>query len=267
LVIPAYNEGARLPATLAAVITFLNNWGLDYRVIVVNDGSQDRTAAATDSHDHRCSTMTQSNLGKGAAVRNGFLNATGRVVAFTDADLPFDLASLRAAFDIIDSHHSDAVFGSRTLTSSKSKVKRHLSRVIASNLFRVIVQAVASPTIRDTQCGLKIFSRLAAQAIFSRATINGFAFDIEVVFLAHRLQLRVHELPVVLVNERGSTISLTRSAIPMLLDLVRIRWKMFMGTYNLRSGLGRVPLEGTPPVQMISPSSGPVAHAAEVGHE
>jgi dolichyl-phosphate beta-glucosyltransferase len=248
LVIPAYNEEARLPKTLMAVATFLDEWGIDYRVIVVDDGSQDKTARIAEQSGYRFSTLTQPNSGKGAAVRRGFLAATGRIVAFTDADLPFDLASLRLAYEAIDSQRSDAVFGSRTLSQSANKAKRQLIRIVASHVFQLFVQLVAAPTVRDTQCGLKVFSRLAAQEIFSRATIDGFAFDVEVIFLAQQLTLRIHELPVVLVNEHGSTISLSRSAVPMLFDLARLRWRKMKGAYKLTGRKTRDISKESPPL-------------------
>jgi dolichyl-phosphate beta-glucosyltransferase len=240
LVIPAYNEEARLPRTLTDAAAYLNQWGIDYRVIVVDDGSKDQTATLTDAYGPRFSTIRQPNGGKGSAVRKGLLSATGRVVAFTDADLPYDLDSLKAAYNIVNSGQSDAVFGSRDMTDSASLVERQFLRTMASHVFRGIVTFLVSRQVRDTQCGLKIFSRPAATAIFSRATINGFAFDAEAVFLAHCLKLRIEKVPVTLINEYASTISLSRNAIPMLMDVVRVRWKALKGEYNL-SDAGKVP--------------------------
>jgi len=234
LVIPAYNEESRLPRTLTDAKTYLDQWGIDYRVIVVDDGSKDKTAALSATCGPRFSTICQPNGGKGSAVRNGLLAATGRVVAFTDADLPYDLAALKAAYEIVVADHSDAVFGSRDMSDSASLVERQFWRTVASSVFRGIVTFLVSRQVRDTQCGLKIFSRTAARAIFSRTTINGFAFDAEAVFLAHCLKLRVTKVPVTLINEYASTISLSRNAIPMLLDVLRVRWRALMGKYDFK---------------------------------
>lgn len=235
LIIPAYNEESRLPKTLTDAAAYLDQWGLDYRVIVVDDGSTDQTATLTESYGRRFSTIRQQNGGKGSAVRNGILAATGRVIAFTDADLPYDLGALKAAFEIVSADKSDAVFGSRDMAESTNLVERQILRTLASQLFRGIVTLLVSRQVRDTQCGLKIFSRTAARAIFSRATINGFAFDAEAVFLAICLKLRIQKVPVTLINEYASTISLSRNAIPMLLDVIRVRWRAVMGRYDLQN--------------------------------
>ena len=232
LVIPAYNEELRLPKTLTDAAAYLDEWGLDYRVIVVDDGSKDQTGTLTAGFGPRFSTIRQPNGGKGSAVRKGLLAATGRIVAFTDADLPYDLVSLKAAYNIVTSGKSDAVFGSRDMSDSANLVERQFLRTMASAVFRGIVTFLVSRQVRDTQCGLKVFSRSAAQAIFSRATIDGFAFDAEAVFLAHCLKLRIHKVPVTLINEYASTISLSRNAIPMLLDVMRVRWRAFKGEYD-----------------------------------
>ena len=235
LVIPAYNEESRLPKTLTDAAVFLDQWGIDYRVVVVDDGSKDNTAKLAEQYGPRFSTIRQPNGGKGSAVQNGLMAATGRVVAFTDADLPYDLVSLKAAYDIVSRGEADAVFGSRDMDDSANLVERQFLRTLASQVFRGIVTLLVSRQIRDTQCGLKVFSRSAARAIFSRSTIKGFAFDAEAVFLAHCLKLRLQKVPVTLINEYASTISLSRNAIPMLMDVVRVRWRALKGQYDLQS--------------------------------
>lgn len=246
VVIPAYNEESRLPRTLTDAAAYLDQWGIDYRVIVVDDGSKDNTATLADAYGPRFSTIRQPNGGKGSAVRKGLLAATGRVVAFTDADLPYDLAALKTAYELVQAGKSDAVFGSRDMVDSASLVERQFLRTLASQVFRGIVTFLVSRQVRDTQCGLKIFSRTAARAIFSRSTINGFAFDAEAVFLAHCLKLRIQKVPVTLINEYASTISLSRNAIPMLLDVLRVRWSAFRGGYNFKdAGLDDVAETGS----------------------
>src|SRR5262249_34360990 len=155
-------------------------------------------------------TVSQLNSGKGAAVRNGMLRATGRVVGFTDADLPYDLDGIRLAYDSITREECDVVFGALDLQDSGVRATRRFWRPLATRVFRSIVARLDSRQITDTQCGLKVFNRAAAIEIFSRTTLNGFAFDAEVVFLTHRLALAFRRIPVTLINEYGSTISLTR---------------------------------------------------------
>jgi len=223
LIIPAFNEEQRLPATLAQLASFLDGWGIDYRVLVVDDGSSDGTAVLTDHWGPRFSILRLAhNGGKGRAVRIAMLSATGRVLAFTDADLPFELAALRRGYQRIRGGQCQVVFGARDMEGSQQRVRCRVSRRVATRVFRVLVQRLIPSTVTDTQCGLKLFSRSAARAIFSRATIDGFAFDTEVVMLTHRLGLPFERIPVTLINDYASTLSLRRNALPMLLDVCRL---------------------------------------------
>jgi dolichyl-phosphate beta-glucosyltransferase len=226
LIIPAFNEGQRLPWTLDQLAKFLDSWAIDYRVLVVDDGSSDHTATLTDVYGPRFSTLRlMQQGGKGRAVRTAMLKATGRVLAFTDADLPFDLDALCHGYELIVRGEAQTVFGARDLAESKHLAPRHWSRQIATRLFQSVVKTMISTHITDTQCGLKLFARQAALDIFSQATIDGFAFDAEVVALTHQLDLSFKRIPVTLMNDYGSTISLRRNALPMLADVLRIWWR------------------------------------------
>ena len=162
------------------------------------------------------------------------LRATGRVLAFTDADLPFRLTALRQGYEWIRGGQCDVVFGARDIEGAENLARRRLARRLATFAFREIVSRLVSREVTDTQCGLKLFSRRAALEIFGRATIDGFAFDAEVVMLTHRLGLPFRRVPVTLVNEFASTLSLRRNALPMLLDVVRVRLRERAG--QRRSG-------------------------------
>ena len=225
VLIPAFNEEDRLPGTLASLADFLDRWAIDYRVIVMDDGSSDGTAAISDRFGPRFSTISQPQQGKGAAIRRGMLAATGEIVAFTDADLPYEMSALRTACSWIQTDECEVVFGARDLHESKHEARRKLSRIAASAVFREVVKRVVSREVTDTQCGLKIFSRRAAREIFSRTTIDGFAFDAEVVLLCRRLQLPFRRVPVTLINEYSSTLSLSRHAGKMLRDVLELGWK------------------------------------------
>jgi len=232
VVVPAYNEESRLPATLDGLAQYLDAWGVDYRVIVIDDGSSDGTAKLTASRGHRYSTIRQPQSGKGAAIRNGMLQATGRVIAFTDADLPYDLDALRDAYSQIELGDCEVVFGARDMAGAEIKAKRKFLRTIATVVFREVVRMLVSRHVTDTQCGLKIFHHSAAHAIFSRTTINGFAFDAEVVYLTHFLDLPFRRIPVTLINEYASTISLSRHALLMLKDVIKLRLRALRGGYS-----------------------------------
>lgn len=212
-----------MPATLAGVASFLDDWGIDYRVVVVDDGSRDRTASVSERFGGRFSTLRlDTHAGKGAAVRQGMLAATGRIVAFTDADLPYDLSALQTGCHWIHRGDCQVVFGARDLIGATCHVRRKLSRIVASAAFRQLVRLSVSKEVSDTQCGLKIFSRTAATEIFSRTTLDGFAFDAEVVLLCHRLQLPFRRVAVRLINEYSSTLSVSRHGWQMLRDVAML---------------------------------------------
>ena len=232
LIIPAYNEELRLPKTLSEAKAYLDAWGINYRVLVIDDGSRDATSTITSGFGRRFSTIRQANGGKGSAVRNGMLAASGRVIGFTDADLPYDLDALKAAYETIASGHREVVFGSRTAEGAESLVERKWMRTLASFVFRSCMRLLVSTQVTDTQCGLKVFSRRAARQIFSRATVNGFAFDAEFVYLTHLLDLSFEKVAVTLVNDYSTTISLTRNAIPMLMDVIKVRWHSLRNGYH-----------------------------------
>lgn len=233
VIVPAYNEQERLPSTLAGLREYLDAWGVDYRVVVIDNASTDGTGEIAAGFGPRFSTIRQPIPGKGAAIRLGMLRCTGGVLAFTDADLPYDLDSLKAGYESIRSGRIDVVFGARDLVGSEMRARRRLIRTVATTVFREVVRFLVSPQVTDTQCGLKLFRREAAWDIFSRTTIDGFAFDAEVVFLTHRLGLPFQRVPVTLINEYSSTLSLSRHALPMLMDVFRLRVRSFRGAHSL----------------------------------
>lgn len=230
VVIPAYNEAGRLPRTLDRIAAWAAELPLRVELVVVDDGSSDTTAAAAAVHPCGCGVIRLcANAGKGAAVRTGMLAARGRVIAFTDADLPYRLDALETAFATIDEGGADVVYGARDLLDSAMEVRRAAWRSIASSSFRMLTRILVSRRVRDTQCGLKAFSREAVRDIFPRVRTDGFAFDAEVILVARRLGLTPARVPVVLVNEAGSTVSLRRHAPQMLRDIVRARLRHARG--------------------------------------
>jgi dolichyl-phosphate beta-glucosyltransferase len=232
LVIPAYNEEVRLPRTLRHLREYLDQWGINYRVVVADDGSRDATASVAADFGPRFSTLSLAqNRGKGAAVRAAMLGATGRVAAFTDADLPYALESLRAGYELIRTGRCEVAFGARDLEGSRRFVHRRVLRVAASAVFSQVVRVMISPDVTDTQAGLKLFSSTASRAIFSRTVIDGFAFDAEIVYLARHLGLVYRRIPVVLINEESSSLSVWRHTLPMLREVIQIRLRGIRGAY------------------------------------
>src|SRR5262249_39813355 len=157
----------------------LSSWQLNFEVIVVDDGSADKTASLPAQYGPRFRTLRlPRNQGKGAAVKAGMLRGSGEVIAFTDADLPFDLEALRQAYELIYDRRADVVCGARDLLESQANVSRSILRRLASWAFRAAVWQLVPLDVRDTQCGLKVFSREAVERIFPRQQVDGLCFDV-----------------------------------------------------------------------------------------
>lgn len=234
IVVPAYNEQARLPATLERIDQYLAQRGFeDAEIIVVDDGSTDCTAElAARFAAGRPSVVVlrnERNMGKGYSVRRGMLAARCEWVLFTDADLSAPIEELERLERAVEANRADGAIGSRALDRSLIEVHQSWFREQAGRLFNLAVRLFAWLPYRDTQCGFKLFSRQAAQAIFSRQRISGFGFDVEVLFVARKLGYRILEVPVRWRHSEGTKVHLLRDAVRMFLDLLRIRW------YELRS--------------------------------
>jgi glycosyltransferase involved in cell wall biosynthesis len=228
LVIPAFNEEQRLPATLAAWREFLATQPYASEVLVVDDGSADRTADVAQAAGVR--VLTQSlNLGKGAAVRTGMLEADGRWLAYVDADLNVSPEHVPEALRLLEAG-ADVVVGTRSLAEYASA--EGPARLLAGGLVQVARRTLVLPTIRDTQCGFKLFRREVGRAIFRRSLIRSFAFDIEVLFLAHKLGAYIVEMPVRTEYRQGSTFDPGRHLSRFLADIARIRLNDLAGRYR-----------------------------------
>ncbi|GIW08460.1 MAG: glycosyl transferase [Dehalococcoidia bacterium] len=227
IIIPAYNEARRLPRTLAALGRTLDNRPELFEIIVVDDGSSDGTADAVRACRLPGLRLIsyQPNRGKGYAVRTGMLSATGTIVGFMDADLSTDLRALDAALRELAAGW-DVVIGSRAIAGAEIVVPQPRYRVVATRIFNILQVAMSGVRgYADTQCGFKVMTAAAARDIFSRARIDGFMFDIELLFLAERLGYRVREIPVAWTNDPASRLRIVRDTARMFRDLARIRWE------------------------------------------
>ena len=228
LVIPAYNEARRLPETLRRVVDFCNRLEITWEVVVVveksEDGTLDLAKAATASQANFRILDPGCHRGKGFAVRHGILNAGGQVVLFMDADLSVPLEEVPGFLQYLQAHpDTDVLVGSRKHAQSRIVKRQSWIRQRMGETFNWILRRVAGIRIRDTQCGFKAFRRSAAQAIFSRQQLDGFAFDVEVLLLAERLGFNAVELPVQWINSPDSHVRIVSDSLKMLRDAVRVR--------------------------------------------
>lgn len=228
IVVPTYEEQARVGPTLTATLAYLTAHHIDAEVIVVDDGSRDATVTVVNelrAHDPRLKLFQLPvNRGKGAAVRAGMLRALGARVLFMDADLATPMEELSHLSAALDEGY-DIAIGSRALEDSKLTVRQHPAREVMGRGFNLLVRALAVRGIRDTQCGFKLFTREAAKTLFREAKVDRFAFDVEILLLAQG-RFRVKEVPVAWRHVAQSRVSPLRDATRMALDLARMRWQM-----------------------------------------
>jgi dolichyl-phosphate beta-glucosyltransferase len=199
VVIPAFNEADRIEQTLDAVGEYLAHKGYPHEIIVVNDGSTDATAVIVKGAEHRWPHLRllgfDRNQGKGAAVRAGMLRAHGDVRLFMDADNSTSIEQVDALLPFIERGY-DVVIGSRTLAGAEIRVPQNLTREVLGSVYRAMAHALVPLPYRDTQNGFKLFSRVAARALFSNLYTSGWSFDVEILARAEGGGFQVREVPV-----------------------------------------------------------------------
>ena len=224
IVVPAYNEERRLPATLIDIIDFCEEEQMLYEIIVVDDGSTDLTHKVIEKFKRIRSEVRgiqlPKNYGKGHAVRTGALNADGVLILFTDADGATPIEELKRLLpEIING--ADIAIGSRAIYNTETAVKTVWYRKAIGRVFNFLVNTFLIPNIADTQCGFKLFTRSAANFVFSRQKSDGFSFDLELLFLARKANLTVKEIGINWTNIPGSKVNLVVDSIKMFIDIFK----------------------------------------------
>ncbi len=227
VIIPAFNEVERLPSTLEEAYGWLTERLADsFEIIIVDDGSSDETVAKTRemiaSHPHLKILVQPQNRGKGAAVKRGMLEAGGDIRLFMDADHSTHIRETEKVLAAID-EGSEVVIASRQHPESDISVSQSWLREHMGKSFNFIMRSIVGLKMEDTQCGFKAFTARAAEDIFSRQKLEGFSFDVELLFLASRLGYRITEIPVEWINEPNSRVRMIADPALMFADVMRIR--------------------------------------------
>jgi len=235
VVIPAYNEANRLPATLIDVNQYLSGQKFSYEIIVVNDGSTDNTAEIVKQFLPKTRNLKlidkKINSGKGAAVRIGMLAAKGDLCLFMDADNSTAISEIEKLLPYF-SNDFDVVFGSRAIKGAQMNPPQVFYKRFAGAMGNFFIQLMLLKGIWDTQCGFKCFSREAAQKIFSIAKIDRWGFDAEILALARALNYKIKEAPIYWMNHPQSHVGWS-SYFQVLMEVVKIRWWLWKNEYKI----------------------------------
>jgi dolichyl-phosphate beta-glucosyltransferase len=233
IIIPSYNEESRLPATLDRIAAYLQTCGRAAEVIVVDDGSKDRTGAVAESFRSKIPSLrvvsNGVNRGKGYSVRHGMQEARGRVTLFTDADLSAPIEEADKLIDALETN--DVAIGSRAMDRSLISVHESLFREFAGIIFNKIVRIILRLPFVDTQCGFKSFRRESCSIIFEQQRIERFGFDPELLYLARHHGLRTVEIPVRWGHSPATKVNMLRDSWQMFIDVFTIRWNALTGYY------------------------------------
>lgn len=238
VIIPAHNEAARILPHLRSIVDFLTSRRRAFEIVVVDDGSLDNTAALVRQFGRQEPTIRLLRLpvcsGKGAAVRHGMQAARGRRQLFTDADGATPIEELERLEQALQAG-ADLAIGSRSLASRRTdfRVDARWHRSVLGSCFNAVVRAVGIRGIADTQCGFKLFERSVAQDLFAASCLNGYGFDLELLYIAQRRGYRIAEVPVNWTDQPGSKVRVLRDGLGMVRDLFTIRRYARKGYYSL----------------------------------
>jgi dolichyl-phosphate beta-glucosyltransferase len=234
VILPAYNESARIAATLDRILAHAAQYRWNVEVIVVNDGSSDDTAKIVREYAGKHPVLrlleNPGNRGKGYSVRSGMLHAKGEILLFSDADLSSPIEEADKLFAAI-AEGADIAIGSRWVDRRLQIRRQPMHRRLMGRMFNLALRIILGLQFKDTQCGFKAFTRRSAQVIFPLQKIERWGFDPELLYLARKFGFAVREVPVAWSHREGTRIHPLRDGIRMFGELLRIRWYAMKGSY------------------------------------
>ena len=232
IIIPAYNEEKRISKTVARILEFFEKKKVDFEIIVVNDGSKDKTSEAVKIFRNKKIRLLEfsPNHGKGFAVKQGMLNAKGDIILFSDADLSTPIEEFDKLINYIKDF--DVIIGSRSIKGANVVKHQPFYRELMGKIFNKIVRLFTIRGIIDTQCGFKMFNQKAAKDVFSKTRITGFGFDVEALFLAKISGYKIKEVPVTWINDEQTKISPVKDSLKMFIEVLKVRINYWEGKYK-----------------------------------
>jgi dolichyl-phosphate beta-glucosyltransferase len=232
VILPVFNSRDMAIRNSNRMTSYLSGWCASFEIILVDDGSrpQERLLPEELPPEVRLIQLPH-NLGKGAAVRCGMLEARGKVRVYTDIDLPFDLAAVRYAYGLIMDKGFHFVAGDRTLPTSVYSNTLPFYRKVVSRIFSKFVTLFVIGGIYDSQCGFKAFSGMLARSLFPLLTIDRFSFDVEIYYLVLKYNIVIRRIPVRLQDQEKSTVNIFKQALPMAARIMGIPFKWYAGRY------------------------------------
>jgi dolichyl-phosphate beta-glucosyltransferase len=239
IVVPAYDEERRLGASLSRISSYTREEKIDAELLVVDDGSRDATPMIVEEalRDMRGKLLRNAeNRGKGFSVRRGVLEASGRWVLVTDADLSTPIEEIAKLSAAARDRDLDAAIGSRALRESRIEKRQNALRETMGKTFNLIIRAMTGLKFQDTQCGFKLLDRERTLPLFRHMVVDRFAFDVEFLYLCWRFGLRVEEVPIIWRDSPGSRVGLVTDPMNMLWDVARVVWRFRRGLYNPAAG-------------------------------
>jgi len=235
IVVPAYNESARIRSTIEKILAHFERHAWDAELLVVDDGSTDDTPRIVQDYAAQNPALrllqNPGNRGKGYSVRNGMLHANGEIMLFSDADLSSPIEEADKLFAALVSG-ADVAIGSRWLRSELQTQRQPLHRQLYGRIFNLLLRIVLGLRYRDTQCGFKAFTRRAAHTIFPLQHIERWGFDPEILYLAHKFGLQTNEVAVQWAHREGTRLNPVRDGIRMFGEILKVRWYALTGKYD-----------------------------------